>query len=203
MGGSQCMKTKAIVLSLICSTTLWFCLDLAVPQSGFTSGGKGRLVWSDEFDDDAIDRSAWNVITSINGGGNGEFQEYTDDGATVTVQNGRLAITPTLTTLPRKFLYNGTYDLGDCSDTWPGACKRTGTANFPLPGVRSGKVTTQGKFAFTYGVLEARLRPPRGDWLWPAFWLLPDDQKYGIWQRPVAATIFERFRVKNRDRHMC
>ena len=77
MGGSQCMKTKAIVLSLVCSTTLWFCLDLAVPQSGFTSGGKGRLVWSDEFDDDAIDRSAWNVITSINGGPVRSPQELT------------------------------------------------------------------------------------------------------------------------------
>ena len=104
MGGSQCMKTKAIVLSLICSTTLWFCLDLAVPQSGFTSGGKGRLVWSDEFGGDEVDRSRWNVIRSVNGGGNGEFQEYTDDGETVAVGGGFLALTPALSTLPRKFL---------------------------------------------------------------------------------------------------
>jgi beta-glucanase (GH16 family) len=33
------------------------------------------------------------------------------------------------------------------------------------------------RFAFTYGYVEARLRFPRGQGLWPAFWLLPADHE--------------------------
>jgi len=37
----------------------------------------------------------------------------------------------------------------------------------------SGAVTTQGKFDYLYGRLDIRARVPRGNGLWPAFWLLP------------------------------
>ncbi len=33
------------------------------------------------------------------------------------------------------------------------------------------------RYAFTYGYVEARLRLPQGQGLWPAFWLLPADQE--------------------------
>ena len=191
----QCTPAR-LAFSLFVAGAVWLLFDLGAsrPAEVVAARGKGRLVWSDEFGGDEVDRSRWNVIRSVNGGGNGEFQEYTDDGETVAVGGGFLALTPALSTLPRKFLYNGTLDLGDCSDAWPGACTRTGTVNFPLPGVRSGKVTTQGKFAFTYGVLEARVRVPRGDWLWPAFWLLPEapgDAGYGAWPRSGEIDVME------------
>lgn len=36
---------------------------------------------------------------------------------------------------------------------------------------------TPARYAFTYGYVEARLRLPAGQGLWPAFWLLPADQE--------------------------
>lgn len=35
--------------------------------------------------------------------------------------------------------------------------------------------------SFKFGRLEIRARLPRGDWLWPAIWLLPEESKYGGW----------------------
>ncbi|KAL3274993.1 hypothetical protein HHI36_019765 [Cryptolaemus montrouzieri] len=40
-------------------------------------------------------------------------------------------------------------------------------------------MTTAGRFAFTYGILETRAKLPAGDWLWPAIWLLAQDRNYG------------------------
>lgn len=36
----------------------------------------------------------------------------------------------------------------------------------------SGRITTQGKFDFKYGRIEARIKLPYGQGLWPAFWML-------------------------------
>ena len=85
------------------------------------------------------------------------------------------------------------YVVEDCTDHWDGnPCERTGSPTKPLPGVVSGKVTSQGKFAFTFGVLEARVRLPRGDWLWPAFWLLPNStDTYGWWPKSGELDVFE------------
>ena len=45
----------------------------------------------------------------------------------------------------------------------------------------SAKLTTLGIFDFTYGYFEARIKIPRGQGLWPAFWTLPKDNLYGQW----------------------
>lgn len=39
----------------------------------------------------------------------------------------------------------------------------------------SGRLKTQGLFAFTYGRVEARMKLPYGQGLWPAFWMLGED----------------------------
>ena len=36
----------------------------------------------------------------------------------------------------------------------------------------SGRITTEGKQDFTYGYMEARMKLPNGQGLWPAFWML-------------------------------
>lgn len=45
-------------------------------------------------------------------------------------------------------------------------------------GYSSGRITTLGRFAQTYGYFEIRMRFSTGRGLWPAFWLLPAD---GSW----------------------
>ena len=45
----------------------------------------------------------------------------------------------------------------------------------------SARINTRDRFAFRYGRIEARIRLPGGQGLWPAFWLLPQDNVYGTW----------------------
>jgi beta-glucanase (GH16 family) len=39
----------------------------------------------------------------------------------------------------------------------------------------SARLQTKGRFSFTYGRAEARIKVPSGTGIWPAFWLLGDD----------------------------
>lgn len=41
--------------------------------------------------------------------------------------------------------------------------------------MRSARVRTAESFSFRYGRVEVRAKLPRGDWLWPAIWMLPSN----------------------------
>lgn len=45
----------------------------------------------------------------------------------------------------------------------------------------SARLNTRDRFAFKYGRIEARIRFPAGQGIWPAFWMLPQDNVYGTW----------------------
>lgn len=48
----------------------------------------------------------------------------------------------------------------------------------------SGRVNTQGKHDFKYGIVECRAKFPAGKGFLPAFWMMPtDEQLYGQWPR--------------------
>ena len=55
----------------------------------------------------------------------------------------------------------------------------------------SARINTRDRFAFRYGRIEARLRLPGGQGLWPAFWLLPQDDQYGTWAASGEIDIME------------
>eukprot|EP00752_Nemacystus_decipiens_P012339 g10939.t1 len=56
----------------------------------------------------------------------------------------------------------------------------------------SSKITTKNKFSFRFGRAEARIRlPPGGQGLWPAFWMMPQDNAYGSWSASGEIDIFE------------
>jgi len=55
----------------------------------------------------------------------------------------------------------------------------------------SARLNTRDRFAFRYGRIEARIRLPAGQGLWPAFWLLPQDDVYGTWAASGEIDIME------------
>ena len=112
-----------------------------------------RLVFEDNFDGAELDRSRWNVELHEPGWVNEELQEYVDSPESISVRGGKLLIRPVKTV----------HENGTISYT-------------------SGRITTQHKYDFTYGLFEARLKVPRGKGFLPAFWLMTtDEDRYGQW----------------------
>ena len=213
---SWAAKNKAAVCALALGVVVVVLLAAA------WAGGFGS---SDVFFEDfeRIDPRRWTVERSIDDGGNGEFQAYTDDPGVVFVRHGRLVIQPKpmsadawyeLTGFDealeaatdddeiaemhalrdalespggvRRALADGTtLAVAGCTaegaDAAPQKCVHAGKWDEPLPPVVSARLSTKGKFEFKHGVVEARLRLPVGDWVWPAFWLLPASGAYGPW----------------------
>lgn len=114
------------------------------------------LAWSDEFDGLAgatIDATKW--VPEIGGGGwgNQEREYYTSRPENLALDgSGHLVITA---------LAEPTNSSYAC---WYGSCRYT-----------SARIKSKGHFSQTYGRFEARLRIPRGQGLWPAFWMLGDN----------------------------
>ena len=92
-----------------------------------------HLVFEDRFDGAELDRSRWNVELHPPGWVNEELQEYVDSPENISVRDGKLLLRPIKTV----------YGDGSVSYT-------------------SGRITTQHKHDFTYGLFEARLKVPRG-----------------------------------------
>lgn len=110
--------------------------------------GSYVLVWSDEFNSGlAPSLLNWRIETGYgtNGWGNDEWQLYTSSPSNVYIQNGDLVI------------------AAQCPTRVCG--KRDGS-------ITSARITTKGKFAVKYGKIQARIRPPSGQGMWPAFWML-------------------------------
>ncbi len=54
--------------------------------------------------------------------------------------------------------------------------------NFQDNAYTSARLVTRGRQAFAYGKISARIKLPKGQGIWPAFWMLPEDQGvYGGW----------------------
>nr|WP_229895005.1 discoidin domain-containing protein [Streptomyces galilaeus] len=117
-----------------------------------------RLVWSDEFDGAANtrpDASKWRSDPGT--GPNNELEYYTDhrnaalDGAGHLVMEARREATAG-SSCPRDPLSGS------------GTCQYT-----------SARMNTGAAFQFTYGRVEARIKVPKGNGLWPAFWMMGAD----------------------------
>ena len=129
-----------------------------------------HLVWHDEFDGAEVDRTHWDFDAGtgfyipasrghpgqwVNGWGNDELECYTDRHANAYVADGWLHLRAV------KEDYRGGH--------YSSARLRTGGhGEMPL-------------FTMTYGRVEWRAKLPVGQGLWPALWLLPQDEAYGGW----------------------
>lgn len=131
---------------------------IPAPQLPADPANPPRLVWSDEFDGAAggrPDPAKWRADPGT--GQNAELQYYTDhrnaalDGAGHLVMEARKEATPGQGCPP---------DLLTGSTT----CQYT-----------SARMNTGATFQFTYGRVEARVKVPKGNGLWPAFWMMGGD----------------------------
>jgi beta-glucanase (GH16 family) len=135
----------------------------AAPRPDTTTGpdttptGARTLVWSDEFDGQAggrIDATKWRYDLGDGcqagncGWGNQEKEYYTSESENISLNGqGQLEITERRATAGQTCYY--------------GACRYT-----------SAKVTTRGLATAAPGRVEARIKLPSGQGLWPAFWML-------------------------------
>lgn len=55
----------------------------------------------------------------------------------------------------------------------------------------SGKLTTKGLADWKYGRLEASIKMAEGRGMWPAFWMMPSESKYGGWPNSGEIDIVE------------
>lgn len=138
-----------------------------------------RLVWSDEFDEPAIDRSKWDFDVDCWGGGNNERQCYTDDPANAAIKDGVLIITA----IKGQSTGPG-FPLAQRSD--PEKAKAVATKDYS-----SARLVTRGKAAWTYGKIEVRAKLPQGQGTWPAIWMLPEKPAYGGWAASGEIDIME------------
>ncbi|KXN69865.1 glycoside hydrolase family 16 protein [Conidiobolus coronatus NRRL 28638] len=148
----------------------------------------GNLIFEDNFDD--FNMKTWKHDITLGGGGNWEFEYYTNNRSSSFVKNGQLHIRPVLTSemLGEAAVVNGgTIDLWGnqpnmkCTANAFYGCMRSSNGNNYLNPIQSALIRSHEKFSFTYGKVEIRARLPKGDWIWPAIWMLPADHNYGSW----------------------
>lgn len=125
----------------------------AAPGDPATPAG-WKLAWGDDFTGPAgtsPDKSKW--VYDLGGEpqwGNQEWQYYTNRPENIALDGGgNLAITA------RKEKLAG---MSGCAY---GSCDIT-----------SGRITTNGTFGQKYGRLEANIKVPKGQGMWPAFWMM-------------------------------
>ncbi|MDQ0829449.1 beta-glucanase (GH16 family) [Streptomyces achromogenes] len=112
------------------------------------------VTFADEFDGPAgaaVDGTKWQTETGDNAD-NHERQYYTAGNRNAALDGqGHLVVTARRE------------NPGDYA-CWYGRCEYT-----------SARLNTAGRFTTTYGHVEARMKIPRGQGMWPAFWMLGDD----------------------------
>ncbi|WP_082317537.1 ricin-type beta-trefoil lectin domain protein [Streptomyces sp. NRRL WC-3549] len=124
------------------------------PARTAAAAAPAAVTFADEFDGpagSAVDGGRWQIETGDNVN-NHERQYYTAGNNNAALDGqGHLVITA------RKE-NPGNYQC------WYGRCEYT-----------SARLNTAGKFTTTYGRVEARMKIPRGQGIWPAFWMLGND----------------------------
>ena len=146
---------------------------------------------------DSFDTNTWSREVSLGGFGNGEFQMTTQEDDNLFIRNGQLYIMPTLTSdeIGTDSIFNGyTYNLTGCTENNASACSVTSksSTNTVINPVKSARITTQNSTSIAFGKVEVKAKLPRGDWLWPAIWMLPTDNAYGAWPLSGEIDVSER-----------
>ncbi|KAI4127134.1 MAG: hypothetical protein LQ347_004730 [Umbilicaria vellea] len=137
----------------------------------------------------------WTKEAEVGGFGNGQFEQTTATDENVFIQDGKLVIKPTLQDA-HLIQTNNIIDLtkqGICSSTlWSDCITSTNITNGSIINpVKSGRINTKKGASIKYGRVEVTARIPEGDWLWPAIWMLPVKNTYGVWPQSGEIDIME------------
>ncbi len=146
-------RTPAFAAAMLCVATGAAADDHAAQSSIGAAADARAIVFADEFDGPVLDRTKWNIV-GMDFWVNNEQQAYLDSPDTIRFANdiegaegGALVLRP---------VYR------------PGVDTRTDRkADFI-----SGRIHSSGKAEFTYGRIEARIKMPDAEGVWPAFWML-------------------------------
>lgn len=133
------------------------------------------LLWAEEFAGTSLDPDTWNIRRGnylldrqgnpvVAGWGNREEQCYGDDADVLYCRDNTLHI---------------------CAQ------KRAVADAFGAYPYVSARIDTRDKFSFRYGRLEFTAKLPAGAGLWPAVWLMPQDDAYGPWAASGEIDILE------------
>jgi beta-glucanase (GH16 family) len=139
----------------------------AQPQPAAASPDGYTLVWYDEFDSTdgtTPDPKKWNYDLGGNGWGNHELELYTNHPQNAQIKSGNLVITAQKESVTDK----------------------DGTREYT-----SARIKTQNLFAQAYGRFESRIKIPKGEGMWPAFWMLGEDISTISWPRCGEIDIME------------
>lgn len=121
----------------------------AGPVEGGSSPMKNwKLVWNEEFDGkngSPVDTGKWTAEIGNNSGWGNSELQYYTDSTANCVQQDGNLVIKALKERKDNFDYT------------------------------SARIKTQGKFEFQYGKVEMRAKLPKGQGIWPAFWMLGND----------------------------
>ncbi|WP_020210125.1 carbohydrate-binding protein [Gilvimarinus chinensis] len=147
----------------------------ASPAGGTPPTPNPTVSWSDEFD--SINTNTWNFETGGGGWGNNELQYYTN-GNNAYIQFDPQAGSNVLVIEARQ------EQGGQC--WWGGNCGYTST-----------RMNTRNKHSFQYGRMEARIKLPKAQGIWPAFWMLGDNFNTQGWPQGGELDIMEHVGTNN------
>lgn len=162
------LKPSLLSLALFIAIVLLLsgCFVYRDPQPHSRSGW--TLVWSDEFstpDGSTPDPTKWTYDLGGKGWGNHELESYTNRSVNSRIEKGNLVITAQI-------------------ESYAGADGVTRDYT-------SARLKTQGLFVQTYGRIEARIKIPEGQGMWPAFWMLGQDIPTAGWPKCGEIDIME------------
>ncbi|GAX55401.1 glycoside hydrolase family 16 protein [Streptomyces olivochromogenes] len=163
LGGLVLLLTAALAVGVLITTTS--------PAVNRAQAAPAAQTWSDDFDGaagSAPNSAKWSLETGGSGNGNHELQYYSKSSDNVSLDgNGHLVITA------RKNSDSGL-------QCWNGTCQYT-----------SARLNTAQTFTQAYGRFEARIKVPRGQGVWPAFWMLGDDLGSAGWPNSGEIDVME------------
>ena len=148
-----------------CSVIAWG-LATILSLASVPSLAEGRLRWSDEFDGNSLNPANWESLLG--------------DGCQFDLCGWGNNELQWYTARPENlFVADGKLHIVAREDYWQGQR------------YTSARIRTKGRADFLYGRMEARIRLPEGEGIWPAFWLLPSDSPYGGWAASGEIDILE------------